>query len=174
MPSDVPRTDGGTGMAGTAGAALVVQGLCAGYGGGDILHDVSFTVPEGGITCIVGPNGAGKSTLLASISGLLRPRRGRVLLHGEPVTGRSPRQILGLGLVHVPQHHSLFRDMTVAENLDLGGYTIRDHKLLGAGARRCSSFSPRWRPGPRGRPAACPAASSGWSNSPGASCSTRP
>ena len=109
----------------------MVQGLCAGYGGGDILHDVSFAVPEGGITCIVGPNGAGKSTLLASISGLLRPRRGRVLLHGEPVTGRSPRQILGLGLVHVPQHHSLFRDMTVAENLDLGGYTIRDHKLLG-------------------------------------------
>ena len=131
MPSDVPRTDGGTGMAGTAEAALVVQGLCAGYGGGDILHDVSFTVPEGGITCIVGPNGAGKSTLLASISGLLRPRRGQVLLHGELVTGRSPRQILGLGLVHVPQHHSLFRDMTVAENLDLGGYTIRDHKLLG-------------------------------------------
>lgn len=131
MPSDVSRTDGGTGMAGTAEAALVVQGLCAGYGGGDILHDVSFTVPEGGITCIVGPNGAGKSTLLAGISGLLRPRRGRVLLHGEPVTGRSPRQILGLGLVHVPQHHSLFRDMTVAENLDLGGYTIRDHKLLG-------------------------------------------
>ena len=128
MPSDAPRTDGAAGM---AEAALVVRGLCAGYGGGDILHDVSFTVPEGGITCIVGPNGAGKSTLLASISGLLRPRRGRVLLHGEPVTGRSPRQILGLGLVHVPQHHSLFRDMTVAENLDLGGYTIRDRKLLG-------------------------------------------
>ena len=111
-------------------AALTVEGLCAGYGGGDILHDVSFTVPEGGITCIVGPNGAGKSTLLASISGLLRPRRGRVLLRGEPVTGRSPRQVLGMGMVHVPQHHSLFRDMTVAENLDLGGYTIGDRRLL--------------------------------------------
>ena len=107
-------------------AALAVEGLCSGYGGGDILHDVSFTVPEGGLTCIVGPNGAGKSTLLASISGLLRPRRGRVLLRGEPVTGRTPRQILDLGVVHVPQQHSLFRDMTVAENLDLGGYTIRD------------------------------------------------
>ncbi len=111
-------------------AALVVEGLCSGYGGGDILHDVSFTVPEGGLTCIVGPNGAGKSTLLASISGLLRPRRGRVLLRGEPVTGRTPRQILDLGVVHVPQQHSLFRDMTVAENLDLGGYTIRDRALL--------------------------------------------
>jgi ABC-type branched-subunit amino acid transport system ATPase component len=111
-------------------AALAVEGLYAGYGGGDILHDVSFIVPDGGVTCIVGPNGAGKSTLLASISGLLRPRRGRVLLHGEPVTGRSPRQILGMGLVHVPQHHSLFRDMTVAENLDLGGYTIGDRRLV--------------------------------------------
>jgi ABC-type branched-subunit amino acid transport system ATPase component len=113
-----------------AEAALAVEGLYAGYGGGDILHDVSFIVPDGGVTCIVGPNGAGKSTLLASISGLLRPRRGRVLLHGEPVTGRSPRQILGMGLVHVPQHHSLFRDMTVAENLDLGGYTIGDRRLV--------------------------------------------
>src|SRR5271165_7377023 len=94
---------------------LVVEGVTAGYGGGDVLHDVSFTVPEGGITCIVGPNGAGKSTLLASISGLLRPRRGQVLLRGEPIAGRSPRQILGMGMVHVPQHHSLFRDMTVAE-----------------------------------------------------------
>ncbi len=112
------------------GPALTVEGLYAGYGGGDILHDVSFTVPEGGITCIVGPNGAGKSTLLSSVSGLLRPRRGQVLLRGEPIAGRSPRQILGMGMVHVPQHHSLFRDMTVAENLDLGGYSISDRKLL--------------------------------------------
>jgi branched-chain amino acid transport system ATP-binding protein len=110
--------------------ALAVDGLCAGYGGGDILHDVSFTVPEGGLTCIVGPNGAGKSTLLASISGLLRPRRGRVLLRGEPVTGKTPRQVLDLGVVHVPQQHSVFRNMTVAENLDLGGYTIRDRAVL--------------------------------------------
>ena len=124
-------------------AALTVEGLCAGYGGGDILHDVSFTVPEGGITCIVGPNGAGKSTLLASISGLLRPRRGRVLLRGEPVTGRSPRQVLAMGMVHVPQHHSLFRDMTVAENLDLGGYTISDRRLLARAARRGARDVPR-------------------------------
>ena len=123
-------------------AALTVEGLCAGYGGGDILHDVSFTVPEGGITCIVGPNGAGKSTLLASISGLLRPRCGRVLLRGEPVTGRSPRQVLAMGIVHVPQHHSLFRDMTVAENLDLGGYTIGDRRLLARRRARVHEMFP--------------------------------
>jgi branched-chain amino acid transport system ATP-binding protein len=87
-------------------------------------------VPEGGITCVVGPNGAGKSTLLATISGLLRPRRGSITFRGQPLAGKSPRQILDLGLVHVPQAHSLFRDMTVRENIELGGYTVRDRSVL--------------------------------------------
>jgi branched-chain amino acid transport system ATP-binding protein len=109
---------------------LVVEDLVAGYGGGDVLHDVSFSVAEGGITCLVGPNGAGKSTLLASISGLLRPRRGRVTLRGEQIAGQSPRQILRLGLAHIPQNHSLFREMTVRENIDLGGYTLAGRGVL--------------------------------------------
>lgn len=109
--------------------ALEVRDVVAGYGGGDVLQGVSLTVPEGGITCVVGPNGAGKSTLLGTISGLLRPRLGQVTLHGERLTGRSPRQILELGVVQVPQNHSLFRDMTVRENIALGGYILRDRKL---------------------------------------------
>jgi ABC-type branched-subunit amino acid transport system ATPase component len=109
---------------------LVVEGLVAGYGGGDVLHEVSLSVAEGGITCVVGPNGAGKSTLLASISGLLRPKRGSITLHGESIVGKSPRQILGMGVVHVPQNHSLFREMTVRENIDLGGYTLAGRPLL--------------------------------------------
>ncbi len=116
---------------------LVVEGLVSGYGGGDVLHDVSMTVAEGGITCVVGPNGAGKSTLLATISGLLRPRRGTITFRGEPLAGKSPRQILDLGLVHVPQNHSLFREMTVRENIELGGYIIRDRSLL---ARRLADI----------------------------------
>ncbi len=117
--------------------ALVIEGLVSGYGGGDVLHDVSMTVAEGGITCVVGPNGAGKSTLLATVSGLLRPRRGSIMFRGEPLVGRSPRQILGLGLVHVPQNHSLFREMTVRENIELGGYIISDRRLL---ARRLADI----------------------------------
>ena len=109
---------------------LEVQGLTAGYGGGDVLHDVSFAVPEGSITCIVGPNGAGKSTLLAVISGLLKPRSGQVLIRGERLTGKNPRQVLDAGIVHVPQNHSLFRDMTVAENIELGGYTLGSKALV--------------------------------------------
>ena len=114
----------------TAADALVVDRLVAGYGGGDVLHEVSLRVPDGGITCVVGPNGAGKSTLLAAISGLLRPRRGSITVHGQPLTGKSPRQVLDMGVVHVPQNHSLFREMTVRENIDLGGYSISDRSLL--------------------------------------------
>ena len=110
--------------------ALVMEGVVAGYGGGDVLRGVTFEVPEGSITCVVGPNGAGKSTLMRVISGLLRPRLGTVTLRGEKLTGKSPRQILKLGVVQVPQNHSLFKDMTVRENIDLGGYMIRDRKLV--------------------------------------------
>jgi branched-chain amino acid transport system ATP-binding protein len=78
---------------------------------------------------VVGPNGAGKSTLLSTISGLLRPRLGEVILHGEKLTGKSPRQILKSGVVQVPQNHSLFREMTVRENIRLGGYILRERGL---------------------------------------------
>jgi branched-chain amino acid transport system ATP-binding protein len=105
---------------------LAMDGVVAGYGGGDVLRGVTFEVPEGAITCVVGPNGAGKSTVMRVISGLLRPRLGTVTLRGEKLNSKSPRQILDLGVVQVPQNHSLFKDMTVHENIDLGGYTIRD------------------------------------------------
>jgi ABC-type branched-subunit amino acid transport system ATPase component len=119
----------------TSGVALVVDDLVAGYGGGDVLHDVCLTVAEGGITCVVGPNGSGKSTLLAAVSGLLRPRRGSITFRGQQLAGRSPRQVLRMGVVLVPQNHSLFREMTVRENIELGGYLLGDRALL---ARRRS------------------------------------
>jgi ABC-type branched-subunit amino acid transport system ATPase component len=115
-------------------SALTIEGITAGYGGGDVLHDVSFDVPAGAITCIVGPNGAGKSTLLAVISGILRPRAGRVLHRGEPITGKSPRDVLRAGVVQVPQNHSLFPEMTVEENIELGGYMLGSRSLV-AGRR---------------------------------------
>jgi branched-chain amino acid transport system ATP-binding protein len=112
--------------------ALVIDGVVAGYGGGDVLREVSFGVPEGKITCVVGPNGAGKSTVMRVISGLLRPRLGTVTLRGEKLNGKTPRQILKLGVVQVTQNHSLFKDMSVRENIDLGGYMLTDRKLISA------------------------------------------
>jgi len=119
-----------------SGPVLTIEGLVAGYGGGDVLRGVSLEVAQGGITCVVGPNGAGKSTLMATISGLLRPRLGSIILDGENLVGKSPRQILRLGVVQVPQNHSLFRDMTVRENIELGGYTLADRSLT---ARRVTA-----------------------------------
>jgi ABC-type branched-subunit amino acid transport system ATPase component len=121
---------------------LAVQGLTAGYGGGDVLHDVSFAVPDGSITCIVGPNGAGKSTLLAVISGLLKARAGQVLHRGQRLTGKSPREILQAGVVHVPQNHSLFREMTVTENIELGGYTLGSKTLVASRRAAVESLFP--------------------------------
>ncbi len=111
-------------------AALVLDGVVAGYGGGDVLRGVTFEVPANQITCVVGPNGAGKSTLMKAISGLLKPRLGTVTLNGEKLIGKSPRQILKLGVVQVPQNHSLFTGMTVRENIDLGGYILSDRAAV--------------------------------------------
>jgi branched-chain amino acid transport system ATP-binding protein len=113
----------------TSACALEVTGVFAGYGGGDVLRGVSLQVMDGGITCVVGPNGAGKSTLLSTISGLLRPRLGEITLHGQRLTGKTPRQVLQAGVVQVPQNHSLFREMTVRENITLGGYILRERGL---------------------------------------------
>jgi branched-chain amino acid transport system ATP-binding protein len=117
-------------MTGDGPDTLILEDLVAGYGGGDVLRGVSFGIPGGGITAVIGPNGAGKSTVLATIVGLLRPRGGRVLLDGKDITGISPLQVISAGTVIVPQARSLFPNMTVAENVDLGGYTVRDHRVL--------------------------------------------
>jgi ABC-type branched-subunit amino acid transport system ATPase component len=109
---------------------LAVEGVTAGYGGGDILKGVSFAVARHEIMCIVGPNGSGKSTLLATISGILRPRRGAIAFRGESLVGLAPREIIGKGIVLVPQAHSLFPEMTVRENVEMGAFTVRDSALV--------------------------------------------
>ncbi len=109
---------------------LRFEGVVAGYGGGDVLKGVDFTVSHGGVTCIVGPNGSGKSTLLKTVSGLVRPRLGQIWFKGTPLVGLSPREILRLGIVQVPQNHSLFKEMTVEENIDLGAFLVKDKKVI--------------------------------------------
>jgi branched-chain amino acid transport system ATP-binding protein len=106
------------------------EGVVAGYGGGDVLKGVGFEVPQGGVTCIVGPNGSGKSTLLKTVSGLLRPRLGEIWFKGKSLVGLSPREILRLGVVQVPQNHSLFREMTVQLNVELGAFLVKDRKVI--------------------------------------------
>ncbi|HEY3728611.1 MAG TPA: ATP-binding cassette domain-containing protein [Solirubrobacteraceae bacterium] len=109
---------------------LSLRDVTAGYGGGDILKQVTLDVPRGSITCVVGPNGAGKSTLLSTISGLLRARQGEIVFDGQDVSGLSPKQILARGAAQVPQAHSLFGDMTVRENVEMGAFTVNDRVLV--------------------------------------------
>jgi len=109
---------------------LTISGLFAGYGSGDVLRGVDLTVKEGSVTCVVGPNGAGKSTLLRVVSGLLRPRVGHVTFRGKEIGGATPRKILESGVVQVMQSRNLFPDLTVRQNVELGGFLLRDARVV--------------------------------------------
>ena len=109
---------------------LRLDKLVAGYDGSDVLKGVNLEVEQGSVTCIVGPNGAGKSTVLRVISGLLKPRTGEVSFNGRAIGGMSPRQVLSLGIVQVPQNHSLFPDIPVRENVRLGAFMLNDRALV--------------------------------------------
>jgi len=103
-----------------------IEGLCAGYGDVRVLWGVDLAIEAGEIACIVGSNGAGKTTLLRTISGLLAPTAGRILLEGRPLTGLAADEILARGIAHVPEGRRLFRGLSVRDNLLLGAYLRRD------------------------------------------------
>ncbi len=105
--------------------------IVAGYGrAAPVLRGFSVTVPPGTVVCLVGPNGAGKSTVLKVAAGLLKPREGRIRVGGEDLTGTGPQRMLAAGVALVLQGHSVFREMTVEENVMLGGYSLRDKAKL--------------------------------------------
>ena len=109
---------------------LKLHNIYAGYEGGDVLKGIDLQVEQSTTTCIVGPNGAGKSTVLRVLSGLLKPRLGEITFDDRSIAGLTPRQILALGIVQVPQSHSLFPGMTVQQNVRLGAYMLNDKALV--------------------------------------------
>ncbi len=98
--------------------------VVAGYKDFMILNNLSFKVRRGSITLLLGPNGAGKSTVLKTLFGLLKPRQGRVLLDGEDISGYTQKALLAKGIAFVPQGRNLFGQLTVFQNLELGGITL--------------------------------------------------
>lgn len=105
--------------------------IVAGYGrAAPVLRGFSVTVPPGSVVCLVGPNGAGKSTVLKVAAGLLKPREGRITVGGQDLTGAGPQKMLAAGVALVLQGHSVFPEMTVEENVLLGGYTLKDKGKL--------------------------------------------
>src|SRR5262249_47230230 len=114
-------------------AALTVEHVEAGYGGVIALQDVSITAKPGTITAVLGANGAGKTTLLATISGLVRARKGRVALDGTNLTRRPPEEIVRAGVAHVPEGQAVITELTVEENLRVGG--LRRDRAAGRARR---------------------------------------
>ena len=98
--------------------------VVAGYKDFMILNNLSFKVRRGSITLLLGPNGAGKSTVLKTLFGLLKPRQGRVLLDGEDISGATQKELLAKGIAFVPQGRNLFGQLTVYQNMELGGITL--------------------------------------------------
>jgi len=103
---------------------LETNGLTTKYGAISALRDVSLSVGDGEVVGLIGPNGAGKTTLLGTIAGLLAPAGGTVTFDGQDVTGSAPDKMLKAGLALVPEHRRIFVDLTVEENLKIGGVTL--------------------------------------------------
>ena len=102
---------------------LCVEHVTKRYATHTALHDVSLAIPRGAVYGLLGPNGAGKTTTLRTISGLLRPKSGKISFDGVDITGHSPNKILVRGLAQVPEGRRVFQQMTVEENLEMGGFT---------------------------------------------------
>lgn len=126
---------------------LEVSGLTTRYGEISALREADLHVGAGEVVGLIGPNGAGKTTLLNTVAGLLEPSSGRVILDGDDITGRSPEKLLRAGLALVPEHRRIFVDLTVEENLRIGGVTLPPEErpaLLEEMAERFPVLSDRW------------------------------
>ncbi|MBZ9725934.1 ABC transporter ATP-binding protein [Mesorhizobium sp. ESP6-5] len=104
---------------------LTVESVTAGYGRVTVLHDISLEAGRFGNVGLFGPNGHGKTTLLRTVSGLLRPKNGRIQFDGQDIAGLSARAIVSAGLIHVPQGNRLFPDLSIADCMALGAYSPR-------------------------------------------------
>ena len=120
---------------------LRLEGLRAGYGPVEVLRGLDLEVRAGELVCLLGANGAGKTSTLRAISGLLRPRGGRIVFDGAEINGREPASILRAGIAHCPEGRRVFPYMTVEENLAMGAFVRRDRGEVAADLERvCRHF----------------------------------
>ena len=109
---------------------LVVKNLKVNYGKIEAIKDVSFEVPAGKIVTLIGANGAGKTTTLRAISGLEKCSGGSIIFDGKDITNMDAHKLVPLGISHVPEGRKIFPTLTVRENLELAGWTIKDKKIV--------------------------------------------
>jgi len=123
--------------------ALVLRDLETYYGKIHALKGVSLEVPQGKIVTLLGSNGAGKSTTLKTISGLIQASSGKVEFYGKDITKEKAHNIVSMGLIHVPEGRRVFKDLTVKENLELGGFTLKDEAQRRKGVEHVFEVFPR-------------------------------
>lgn len=133
-------TDAATKKAG--GADLEVRDLVTTYGAITALNGVSLHIPAGSITAVLGANGAGKSSLLRSLSGLVKPTSGQVLIDGVDVAGRAPEDVVQHGMSQVPEGRGVIAELTIDENLRLGGLWRKDKKDRAAAVEEAYALFP--------------------------------
>ena len=121
---------------------LRLEGVSAGYGRLTALHAIEVDVRAGELVVLIGSNGAGKTTTLKTISGLIRPTAGRILLNGEEIHRLPPDEILRRGIAHCPEGRRVFPYLTVQENLEMGAYVRRDTAGVAADLRRILEHFP--------------------------------
>jgi len=122
---------------------LKVSNLKVTYGQIAAITDVSFEVPEGKIVCLIGANGAGKTTTLRAVSGLEKPAGGSVIFKGQDITGVPAHELVARGISHVPEGRKIFPTLTVRENLELAGWTIKDKSIVAQRMEEVFEMLPR-------------------------------
>jgi len=122
-PPAAPARSGGAPL-------LSIENIVVNYGAVEALHGVSVDVAAGEIVTLIGANGAGKTTTLKTVSGLLKPRSGRIVYQGEEISGLAPHVVTAMGISHVPEGRGIFPNLTVHDNLELGAYLRRDKSAI--------------------------------------------
>ena len=126
-------------------SSLEVRGLSVSYGRTEALRGIDITVNTGQVVCLIGANGAGKTTTMRALSGMVRPRAGTVLLDGADITGQRPHRIAAAGLLQVPEGRQVFAELTVAENLAIGGWLVPDRAEIARRRDAVLTWFPRLR-----------------------------
>lgn len=127
----------------SAAPLLQLAGVSAGYGDVQVLWEIDLAIGQGEIVALVGPNGAGKSTTLATISGIVRPRAGRIMFDGQPIHEAATKRIVELGIAHVPEGRRLFSALSVRDNLMMGAFQRRDKAQIADDLARTLDLFPR-------------------------------
>lgn len=122
---------------------LTLENVSVNYGAIEALTGISMQVNQGEVVTLIGGNGAGKTTTLRTITGLLQPRKGRVVFEGEEIGGKPTHQLVARGISMSPEGRGVFANLSVRENLQMGGYLIKDKRTVSAGMERAFRMFPR-------------------------------